>query len=739
MSQSNRYTHKLSHLLFIVIVAILGTSAVYTVQTIYNNNERSNAQSLLFGKSHEVLSDISTLNSTLDLCSTNIENCEQEQVNLLITKLQGELSELQQLISEEKSLALLTGVLGFDLLELHFQKYQETGDLNQLNSTLRVASEKSVNTVNSFMDNYHNQAAQNSHLQLYTIAGFNLALFLALFVYFTQNSRLLSRIRAQKDQAHATFKQISSNLKSIDHEVVKARISSVETSSIEKNIYAKLLSSYEQLEEQKSQTDLYQRLYNLLGYEVRGITNTIQGGIKLLVKDSDENGALLAKEIISATWTLENLADNFNRLSNVDALNDDKNIDLYDLISELIVLTATKSKQQSKTLECFVENTIPAQLYGSQTGLFWILLLQISNKIATPTHSNALLHVGCNSSSQVDKLRITLSLYFYRDTYTQIEQLDKLNWNDAQIKDITNVELANNLLTGIKNYSAVSESLEEAEKMVINFDVNASQYAPLTNRLEGRTILLCGTDSLQLDILSQTFVNEGANVVLASTANDIFKMMKDLKPRDGIFLTDHIKGITLDSFCKTLKARLAAKEIKLMLSMSSSADLDDTYNHVDYVFYHPFTPVDFIDNIVKTLDSESEKESQSDKQFLIVEDDRVQQIILNKILSNFDFQCQGVDDGAKAVALIKEQQFDIIFMDCIMPNMDGIEATTHIRQYERDNHLPPTTIIGATALTSNKEHKRCVDAGMDYVISKPYKNDEIYSVIKKYMAIRKVG
>ena len=74
-----------------------------------------------------------------------------------------------------------------------------------------------------------------------------------------------------------------------------------------------------------------------------------------------------------------------------------------------------------------------------------------------------------------------------------------------------------------------------------------------------------------------------------------------------------------------------------------------------------------------------------------------------------------------------------------MPGMGGIEATKVIRQYEKQECLPSTTIIGATALTSNKEHKQCIDAGMDFVISKPYKNNEIYAVIKKYLAVRKVS
>ncbi|UJF20310.1 response regulator (plasmid) [Vibrio sp. SS-MA-C1-2] len=75
-----------------------------------------------------------------------------------------------------------------------------------------------------------------------------------------------------------------------------------------------------------------------------------------------------------------------------------------------------------------------------------------------------------------------------------------------------------------------------------------------------------------------------------------------------------------------------------------------------------------------------------------------------------------------------------------MPGMGGIEATKLIRQYEHKNPQGRgCTIIGATALTSAAEHRQCLEAGMDYVISKPYKSDEIIKVINKYVAVQKLG
>ncbi len=739
MKNKLQYNSKVSHILFILIIGIMLLNGAYTLHSIISEDQQSHTRTLLVSKSNEILNDINLLNATLGTCSSNNETCSSAAIQLLVEELNLEIARFQSIVSREKSLASLTGTLGFDLLQLHIKEYKQTLDSNKLATSIKEASNTSIAIINSLLANYSDSNTREDTQTIYKVVAINALLLCVFILFYFRNARLIKHIEVERQRAHATFKTISNNLKTIDQEKVKERISNITTTSIEKNIYAKLLTSYEQLEAQKSQTDLYQRLYNLLGYEIRGITNTIQGGVKLLVKDSDENGALLAKEIISATRTLENLADNFNRISNIDSSNTEKTINFYNLVSELIVLGGTKSKQHSKHIECFVENTIPQQMHGNQTGLFWILLLQISNRISASPYSNVLLHVGCSGSQQVDKLTITFTLYFYDEDYETVDHVEGLDWDSASNKDITNTELSNNLLNGIKNYQATLHTIEKAEKVAISFDVHTSHYTPLSNRLAGKTILLCGTANIHLDILQKILISEGAKVVIANTANDIFMMMKDLNANDGIFLTDHIKGITLDSFCKTLKARLSARNIKLMMSMSNSVDIDDIYNHVDYIFYHPFTPTDFIEHIVKTLESVGQEEEKLASSFLIVEDDRVQQIILNKILSGFDFQCQGVDDGEKAVSLIKEQDFDIIFMDCIMPNMGGIDATLLIRQYEKENGLPPTTIIGATALKSNKEHKRCIDAGMDYVISKPYKNEEIYSVIKKYMAIRKVG
>lgn len=738
MKWNLNYKKQLHHALFILTITVMMICAGYSIAEI-SQNDNDPQEQLLINNSKALLDSINQLSSTLKLCDVNIEHCSNEILQSFVNNLQDKINDFQQSSSNEKTLLLSTGISTFDLISINISEYYNTNDIPTFHNKVSLNLEDADLLINTFLSNNFKSAENKRNSIVKLILALNITLTLILIFYHLVISRTIIRLRSEKNTATETFKTISNNLRTIQYDKVKERISTITTTDVEKNIYAKLLSNYEQLEEQKSKTDLYQHLYNLLGYEVRGITNTIQGGINLLVKDSDEKGALLAKEILSATSTLENLADNFNRLSSIESMKGSQTINFYELISELVVLISTKSKQQNKSIECFIENAIPSSMYGNQTGLFWLLLLQISNMMSSSVHNKLLLHVGVSGAKRVERLTINCDLYFYIDTYKNIDEITNLEWDDAYQKDITNIDLASNLLSGIHNYSAIYHDLKNTKKLALSFDINATKYIASNDRLAGKTILVCGSSGIQVDLISRTLTNEGATVKVASTANDIFKMMAALNENDGIFLTENIQGITFNSFCKTLKSRLSVKNIKLMLAISDVSEMDDIYNHVDYVFYYPFTPTDFIDNVSKILSSERSAEEELNNRFLIVEDDKIQQFILSTILTGFDFNSTGVDDGSKALALIKENDFDIIFMDCIMPGMGGIEATSLIRKYEKDHARPPVTIIGATGLTSNKEHKLCIDAGMDYVIGKPYKKDEIYSVIKKYMAIRKVG
>ena len=120
------------------------------------------------------------------------------------------------------------------------------------------------------------------------------------------------------------------------------------------------------------------------------------------------------------------------------------------------------------------------------------------------------------------------------------------------------------------------------------------------------------------------------------------------------------------------------------------------------------------------------------KRVLVVEDNRVNQVLIVRLLSNWGAEVMMAEHGGQAMIKIEECHFDLIIMDCQMPIMNGFEATEIIRQKESQGRLR-TPIVAMTAAAMNADRERCLAVGMDDYISKPFKRSELARVIAKHL------
>ncbi len=119
---------------------------------------------------------------------------------------------------------------------------------------------------------------------------------------------------------------------------------------------------------------------------------------------------------------------------------------------------------------------------------------------------------------------------------------------------------------------------------------------------------------------------------------------------------------------------------------------------------------------------------------LLVEDNPINQMVAMKMLQKTGLKTESVNNGAEALSMLQEKSFDLVLMDCQMPEMDGFEATREIRKqnikalYEK--HLP---IIAMTANVMSGDRERCLEVGMDDYIGKPVQRDKLESVLRKWL------
>ena len=122
------------------------------------------------------------------------------------------------------------------------------------------------------------------------------------------------------------------------------------------------------------------------------------------------------------------------------------------------------------------------------------------------------------------------------------------------------------------------------------------------------------------------------------------------------------------------------------------------------------------------------------KRILVVEDDPMTQKVTLLQLRHLGFEPNLANNGREAVAAATTKPYDLILMDCMMPEMDGFEATARIRRHEAVTgvHVP---IVAFTASNVDDAHEKCIAAGMDDILPKRGNLQELRAVIEQWIGL----
>jgi CheY-like chemotaxis protein len=125
---------------------------------------------------------------------------------------------------------------------------------------------------------------------------------------------------------------------------------------------------------------------------------------------------------------------------------------------------------------------------------------------------------------------------------------------------------------------------------------------------------------------------------------------------------------------------------------------------------------------------------------LVAEDNPVNQKVALGQLARLGCSGDVVANGQEVLSALPRLEYDVILMDCQMPEMDGFEATMAIRKREQDNrtHCPwkgPIHIIAMTANAMQGDREKCLAAGMDDYVSKPVRLAELHAVLARLKSV----
>jgi|GEM_PF-2111315 len=203
---------------------------------------------------------------------------------------------------------------------------------------------------------------------------------------------------------------------------------------------------------------------------------------------------------------------------------------------------------------------------------------------------------------------------------------------------------------------------------------------------------------------------------------------------DGIELIDSIKK---DPVLKQIKT--------ILLSSSSSRSLKQHSDKtaVDLIMSKPISMQDLHDNLVRTLSLKTDTTKKPTVpelpnefkgfKILVAEDNEVNRKVVLANLNKLGLKTTFAENGQEALDAFKEAAFDLVLMDCQMPVMDGTSATKWIREYEVSNQLPATPIIALTAFVTKEEIDKCLNAGMNGHLGKPFTRKDLIQLLDTFL------